>query len=46
VTSRITDLTLRCVVGIGNMLAVRRGWQLPIAGAQRAEKPDDAIPKS
>ncbi len=28
------------------MLAVRRGWQLPIAGGHRAEKPDDAAPKS
>lgn len=28
------------------MLAVRRGWQLPIAGGRRAEKPDDPTPKS
>ena len=28
------------------MLAVRRGWQLPIAGGGRAEKPDSAAPKS
>jgi len=28
------------------MLAVRRGWQLPIAGGRRTEKPDDATPKS
>lgn len=28
------------------MLAVRRGWHLPIAGGRRAEKPDDAAPKS
>jgi len=27
------------------MLAVRRGWQLPIAGGRRAEKPHDAAPK-
>jgi len=26
------------------MLAVRRGWQLPIAGGRRAEKPDDIAP--
>ena len=27
------------------MLAVRRGWQLPIAGGRRAEGPDDTAPK-
>lgn len=27
------------------MLAVRRGWQLPIAGGRRPEMPDDAAPK-
>ncbi len=28
------------------MLAVRRGWQLPIAGGRRAKKSDDTPPKS
>lgn len=27
------------------MLALRRGWQLPIAGGRRAEGPDDTAPK-
>jgi uncharacterized membrane protein YeiH len=27
------------------MLAVRRGWQLPIAGGHHAEKSDDVTPK-
>lgn len=34
-----------CCFGLP-MLAVRRGRQLPIAGGHRAEKPDDATPKS
>ena len=34
-----------CCFGL-RMLAVRRGWQLPIAGGRRAEKPGDATPKS
>lgn len=34
-----------CCFGL-RMLAVQRGWQLPIAGGPRVAKPDDATPKS
>ena len=33
-----------CCFGL-RMLAVRRGWQLPIAGGNQANEPDDGTPK-
>lgn len=33
-----------CCFGL-RMLAVRRGWQLPVAGGRRAEKPDRVTPE-
>jgi uncharacterized membrane protein YeiH len=41
------SMTAGAVLCFGlRMLAVRRGWQLPIAGGRRSEKPDETTPNS